>query len=290
MKCQCKSGSRSKHVRYRSPRRKPVDPEREIDKNAERARVEAVLERMEPKMLELMPEALEKRLDHCLYVLDPHSVLMRALPGEDDVLADFREHVKHDTSVAIFPVAVLERLFGMVADVFPHFHGLIAQLREIPPPGYARQVIAIGHSFAVRKVTCTTSLGGDDGPLDTFNNLIARCDFTKEEEVMARLPDGREEKMVSLPGMLKMLHHADPRLAKERGLLGAEFLQRFQRYSIPAVAAAAAMGNNDVGAVLAQTFDVARLHRGFDEAMAGDSKAFERAFDEVLDRLDATVS
>jgi hypothetical protein len=77
---QGKSGPRPR-VRHRTPRRKSTDTETDIDMNAERARIDAALERLAPRFSELADEAMAKRDDHVLLVLDSHSPLLRALPS-----------------------------------------------------------------------------------------------------------------------------------------------------------------------------------------------------------------
>ena len=146
---QPKSGSKAR-VRQRPPRRKPVDLEAGINKAGERVAVDAVLAHLEPRILALAPEALAQRESHLLWVVDPDSVLLRAINGvrQPAKLEVLRAAMK-GPGVALVPVDVGARMVEMIVDIFPDFAPLLEQIRTVTPLGFVRMFVQIGHCLAL---------------------------------------------------------------------------------------------------------------------------------------------
>lgn len=193
---QSKSGSnKASRVRQRPPRRKPIDPHAGIDKVAESARVEAVLLRLAPQIEQLMPEAVAKREDHVILVLDSHSTLMLAMVG--DRLDELRAAMSHDTQALLWPVSKLTELADILGDTAPALATLGAELRIVPPPGFCRLVVAIGHSIQIRTIKATLPAS------------ICGAELERGADVWVTIVNGEEQFELSLTGTLKWLLHLE---------------------------------------------------------------------------------
>lgn len=283
---QPKSGSRAR-VRMRPPRRKPVDPEVGIDKVAERARVQAVLGRLAPRIEELAGAALERRETHVLYVLDPHSVLLTTgasdHPATLEAFRAFREEVKHDTTVAIFPLDTLVSLVRHIVDCFPHFAPLIEELLRTPPPGCVRMFIQIGHTLRLDRVwPVSLAPGGDDGG-DTMEDLYRRAGVTAEERAVVDLGNGPEGTLRMPEGFLKVLYAVDT----ERPGMAEGMRKTAIRVQRVVGAAMAVEGTRPAPRSLDEVLDdvlgMVALRAAVDAEIKGEARAFQRALDEALE-------
>jgi hypothetical protein len=283
---QPKSGSRAR-VRMRPPRRKPIDPEAGIDKVAERARVAAVLDRLAPKIEALASEALEKRETHVLYVLDPHSVLLTTdasdAPATLAAFREFREEVKHDTTVAIFPLGTLVELVRRIVACYPHFAPLLRDLAETPPPGYVRVFVQIGHTLRLDRIRVVfTSPGGDDGG-DDLEGLYRRAGITDDERAVVDLGNGPEGTLRMPEGFLKVLYAVDtgrPDMAEGMRKTAVR-VQRVVGAAMAVEGTRAAPRSLDE--VIAETLGMPALKAAVDAEIKGEKRAFERALDAALD-------